>query len=294
MYKFMPAKYKRGMSELLKFAGSKKKPKGFFNSVLILSIIIGAVLSLVIQNAFVGIGVGVGVFVLFHGFVILAVDRRAHFVESILPDALQLMAANARAGYIPSRALILSARPEFGPLSEAIKKAGKDMLTGDSVEEALRKIPRYIKSKVLEKTISLIIEGSRSGGRFATLLEENAEDIRRVQILQKEVRANVIMYVIFLGFAGAVAAPVRYALSGFLIPTRSTIGASSVPEEAFSGVVFLNFSGVNVSADFLFGSISTGSEKAGFKYVPIFMIVAFTIYFVTIGFIGSLFGTLLS
>jgi len=311
MYKLMPQRYKKGMKELLQLSGSRRTPKSFFNLTLILSLIVGAGAGFLVQEymLLVGVGLFAGIFALLHGLVVLAVDRRASFVENVLPDALQLMAANSRAGYIPSRSLMMSARKEFGPLSDAIKRAGKDMLTGDSVEDALKGIPKHIKSKLLEKTVNLIVEGSRSGGQFATLLDENAEDIRRVQVLDKEVKANVMMYTIFIGFAGAIAAPLLYSLSSFLINTLGGIsGGVEIPEETFSTIPFVQFGSVAIDPGFLFmfsiaailittffggillGSISSGSEKAGIKYVPLFMIVAFTIFFIANIFISSLFG----
>lgn len=314
LYQLTPDRYKRKIRSLLLYAGSKRKPKNFFNTAFIFSLIIGLAAGALVSPYFVFMfpGLFIGVFVLAHGVLILAVDKRARFVENILPDALQLMAANSRAGYIPNRALILSARKEFGPLCDEIKRAGKEMMTGKSLEEAISLIPRYIKSDILEKTVKLIIEGGRSGGNLANLLEENAEDIRRTQVLQKEVRANVFMYIIFIGFAGAVAAPVLYSLSGFLINTISNIGSSVViPETVFTKIPFLKFGGLDLDPGFLFffsiaaifittffggiliGSIASGSEKAGVKYVPIFMIIAFAIYFASNSFIQGLFGVLI-
>ncbi|MBI4181567.1 MAG: type II secretion system F family protein [Candidatus Aenigmarchaeota archaeon] len=312
LFHAMPFSYQHKLKELLRLAGSKRSPEGFLRGALVWSLLLGGVAGFLSGTPLVFPLAAAVVFVLAHGMLVLAVDRRTKFVENILPDALQLMAANARAGYIPSRALMLSARKEFGPLAEAIKYAGKEMLTGQSVEEALRLIPRLFRSDILEKTINLIIEGSRSGGHFATLLEENAEQIRRSQVVQKEVKANVMMYIIFIGFAGVVAAPVLYALSGFLITTIGTVGsAAAVPEQAFAKIPFVQFGGLEISPAFIYwfsvgaiaittffggiliGAISAGSERAGIKYVPIFMTVAFVIFFVANSFIGNLFGGLI-
>lgn len=314
LYKLTPLRYKLKMKHLLDLSGSKRKPKNFFNISFGFSLVISLAMGIVLREylVFVVPLLFLALFAFFHGMVILAVDRRARFVESILPDALQLVSANSRAGYIPSRALILSARKEFGPLSDAIKQAGKDMMTGTPLEDALRRIPRKIKSKTLEKTIELIIDGGKSGGHFATLLEENAEDIRRTQVLEKEIRANVVMYIIFIGFAGAIAAPVLYSLSGFLIATITQIGGSAaLPDQVFSNMQLLQFGGLEIGSDFLYwfsiiaifittffggiilGAISSGNERAGIKFVPIFMIVAFAVYFITNIFIGGLFGAFL-
>jgi len=313
IYRLMPGRYKKGIKRMLQNSGSKRTPAGFTNSSFFLSLVAGLALGY-FSGAFAMVfaAVFVGMFVLFHGFLVLAIEKRAKFVETVLPDALQLMAANTRAGHIPSRALMLSARKEFGPLSQAIKKAGKEMLTGKSMEESFMVIPKYIKSEILEKSIKLIIRGAKSGGEFAELLEQDAENIRRNQAITKEVRANVTMYIIFIGFAGCVGAPILYALSSFLTTTITKLGAAAtLPETVSSQVSFLQFSGVEISQEFLFifsivaifvttffsgliiGSISSGSEKAGIKFVPFLMVAAFGIFFLTRIFIETSFGAMI-
>lgn len=311
IYRIMPRRYRESVGEWIKFSGSKMTPKKFFNFVFLLSIVLSFVIALLVPAYFffIWIGVFIAFFAIFHGFLALAVDRRAKFVETILPDALQLMAANSRAGYIPSRALLLSARKEFGPLSDAIKAVSKEILTGESLEESLKDIPKYIKSEILERTVKLIIEGTRAGGQFASLLEENANDIRNVQVIRKEINANIMMYSIFIGFAGIIGAPVLYALSTFLIDTISSLGSlTEVPETVTSQISFMSFGGLNVSPEFLFGFsllailitsifgaiiiglIGSGKEKTGIKYIPIFSIAALIIFFVARFVVSNMLG----
>jgi hypothetical protein len=311
----MPLGYQKWVEELLVMSGSRKSPKGFFNYILSFSFALGFLAAVFVKSYFlvVWFGIFIGLFLLFHGFLVLAVERRTSFVENILPDALQLMAANSRAGYIPSRAFLLSARKEFGPLSDAIRRVAKETMTGMPLETALRDMNRYIKSETLRRTVDLIIEGIRSGGRFASLLEETANDIRRVQVIKKEMGANVMMYIIFIFFAGCIGAPVLYSLSSFLIATITKLGSVSGFAEAGLSAMkmpFVNFGSVDLSPEFLFqfsiiamlittgfggliiGLISTGREKAGIKYIPVLVVLALVIYFATGFLIGELFGTL--
>jgi pilus assembly protein TadC len=310
----MPMGYRRKIESLLKFSGSKKTPQGFVNSTFILSIAIGFIAALFVREYFIMIWIAVflAFFVLLHGFLILAVDRRTRFIETILPDALQLMAANIKSGFIPSRAMLLSARKEFGPLSEAIKKSGKEMMTGKPLQESLEEIPGNIKSEVLETTIRLITRGIRSGGQLVSLFEETANDIRRKESIKKEVKANILMYGIFIGFAGAVGAPVLYALSAFLVSTISGMGANmQIPQDVATKLPIINFGSVGVSPDFLFmfsiaailittvfgglimGLIDSGKERSGVKYIPFLVGISLTIYFVARVAISGIFGTLI-
>ena len=313
MYKLMPRVYREKVKEMLVFSGSKKTPEGFINYSFALSLTIGFVVSLFVINYFIYIWavVFIGVFSLFHGFLILAVDKRTKFVESILPDALQLMSANMKAGYIPSRAILLSARKEFGPLSDAIRNAGKEMMTGKSLQDGLMYIPKTIKSEILETTLKLIIRGTRAGGQLVALFEETAADIRRLESIKKDIKANIVMYGIFIGFASCLGAPVLYSLSMFLVNTISGLGAGvSIPQEFSSRMKMMSF-GASISSEFLFmfslmaliitsvfaglimGLIGTGKEKEGIKYIPVLLVVSLTVFFSAGFMINIMFGTLI-
>lgn len=310
LYRLFPPSYRNWVRKMIEYSGMKTTPERYINRALIMSLIIAGAIAFFahIYMLYVFIGVFCGVFFLLNGWLIMAVDRRKNFVENVLPDALELTAANIRAGFIPSKALLLSARSEFGPLAEAIKRSGKEIITGKSLAEGLNQIPKYIKSEVLERAVKLIGEGARSGGQLVALLEENAIDIRRKQAIKKEVKANIIMYGIFIVFAGILGAPVLYALSIYLITTLSTFSsAGALPESFSSNVPYFRF-GVTVSPDFLLmfsvvsiiittffsgviiGIIETGKEKGGIKYIPIFMIIALLVFFGARMLISNMFG----
>ncbi len=311
IYRFFPKSYREHIRKRLNLAGMSKTNESFINYSFLISFIIAAVITVAarVYAPFVFIGVFAGVFMLFNAYLTLAIDKRRNFVESVLPDALELMAANIRAGFIPSKALLLSARSEFGPLAEAIKKSGKEILTGKSLNDGLNEIPKYIKSEILERAINLISEGSTSGGQLVSLLEENATDIRRKQAIKKEIKANIIMYGIFIVFAGVLAAPVLYALSLYLIRTLTSLGATSIAtSEVMSRISFFR-GGVEISPDFIFGFsivsiivttffsgviiglIDTGKEKGGVKYIPVFMIIALLVFLLANYSISSMFST---
>ena len=310
LYRLFPPRYRRWVREMIKFSGMKTAPERYITKSVVMSIGVAALVSIFVgaYMIYVFLGVFCSVFFLFNGWLILAVDKRRDFVEKVLPDALELTAANIRAGFIPSKALLLSARSEFGPLAEAIRMSGKEIMTGKSLAEGLNSISKYIRSEVLERAIRLIAEGARSGGQLVALLEENAEDIRRKQGIKKEVKANIIMYGIFIVFAGVFGAPVLYALSLYLITTLTTFSSKgTLPESLSANIPFLKF-GVTVSPEFLLlfsivsiivttffsgiiiGLIDTGKEKGGIKYIPIFMIIALLVFFGARMMISSMFS----
>lgn len=304
----------RHIEQLLTYSGSRKGPASFVNRTFIVSLVAALGAGFVFFDSFLLAFpmAFVTVFSLLHGLLILAVDKRSRFVEQILPDALQLMAANIKSGFIPSRAMLLSARKEFGPLSDAIRRAGKEAMTGKSLQESLGEIPKTIKSDVLDTTMNLVMKGIKAGGQLVALFEETALDIRRRDSIKKEVKANILMYGIFIGFAGCAGAPVLYALSSYLVSTIGQLGAvAQIPEDFQSRLPMMKFGEVQVDDGFLFlfsiaaivittvfggliiGIIDSGRERGGIKYIPLMLAAALGVFFAARVIISMMFGTLI-
>jgi len=232
-------------------------------------------------------------------WIMLSIDSKARFVENVLPDALQLMSSNIRAGLTTDRALLLAARPEFGPLSLEIKRVGRETMTGKSLDESLKKMKESIKSETLEKTIELITVSIKSGGKLADLLDQIANDLREQQIIQKEISASVLMYVLFIFIAIGFGAPLLFSMSSFLVKMlvkNMTLISSELPELQQIEDIPISMGSINISSEFIrnfaiislastsiFGSliiglIWKGDEKSGIKFLPILLLLSIGLF----------------
>ncbi|MDI6806444.1 MAG: type II secretion system F family protein [Candidatus Aenigmarchaeota archaeon] len=247
----------------------------------------------------------IGTFLLIHlaldGTVIFIANKRAGFAEEVFPDMLSLIAANLRTGLTSEKALMLSARPEFGLLEKEIRIVAKKVAAGSPIEESMGEIGKRIKSQLLSKTFKLITEGIRKGGELAGLLEQTAEDIRHAKTLRKEISAQVTMYVIFIFLAAGIIAPLLFAISIHLVKTMIEISATMGIEKIVTvhgrTIGFMTFGMVGISpeflevyalsallitsffASFLLGLLKEGKEIAGLKFLPILFTLNFIIYF---------------
>jgi len=250
------------------------------------------------------------IFLLPHLFILMIGDKNAEFVESALPDALQLMAANIRSGLTADKALLFSARPEFGILEKEIRLAASKAIAGESLEDALLSIGERIKSRLVSRTFKLIVDGMRKGGELADLLEQTSEDMREIKLLKKEISAQVGMYAIFIFIATGLAAPLLFSLSSYLIQTMYSLGKTINIKgaESYSSIGFLKLSIGNVSPSFIqtytllmmisssiFGSLiigilQSGKEKAGLKYISVLILLNILIFFLTQLFLEQVIG----
>ncbi|MFH0868855.1 MAG: type II secretion system F family protein [archaeon] len=247
------------------------------------------------------------------GRLMLSADGKRKFVESVLPEALQMMATNIKSGLTTDRALLMSARPEFGVLAKEIRAVGKEVVMGKALEEALIDMTKKIRSDIFDRTISLIVEGMKSGGKLAELLEQTAKDLQDQQILQKEIAANVGTYALFIFIAAAVGAPLLFGMSSFIVqvltnqmsmatPTSgvpvfgSTAMASSGPKLDYMFVVYFSVTLITIIGAFagmMMGIIKEGKEKAGLKYAPIILSIALSLFYAVRVVMTSSFGQLL-
>ena len=240
--------------------------------------------------------------IIMHVVLLLIADSRANFVETILPDALQIISSNLRSGLTPDKAILTSARPEFGPLENELRKVSKETLSGKPFDESLRGITKKIKSRVLEKTVDLLVEGLAKGGSLTTLLDSIAEDVRQVKLLRGEIKSFVTMYGIFIFFAAAIGAPILYSVSTYMVQTLTTLGGQIGTEDVLSSVstslpLVFKFKNSAITPDFLlqystialtvtsiFGSlliglVQDGTEKSGIKFIPVLLGMSLGIFF---------------
>ncbi len=232
-------------------------------------------------------------------FMNVAESRRKR-MELVLPDILLLIASNMKSGLTIDKAILFASRPEFGELSREFKNVAFEIYGGEEISVAFTKLTKRIKSVILERTVKLLLEGLRAGGAVASLLEETANDIRNTEVLQREIRSSVMMYVMFIFIAGVVAAPFLFAVSNVLVESTANMwGGFQMGEEATQflsgGIIALKPAQVNASifnyfsviclfitlffASILISIIQTGGARDAMKYLPVFLILAYGVYF---------------
>lgn len=232
-------------------------------------------------------------------------------IESAFPDFIELMASNLRAGMTIDKALLLSSRKEFSPLDSEILILGKDILTGKEITRALSDMSSRIGSEKIEKTLSVIITGIRSGGNLAVLLEETALNMRERSFIEKRAASNVLMYLIFIFFAVAIGSPALFSLSSMLVEIFTAI-LGNLPQIETSVTLPVLLTSINLPLSFikffsitfliaidilaamLLGLVNKGEEKEGVKYVIPLIIVSIGVYFAVRLLLANYFKDLIS
>jgi len=311
------------ISEELDLAGVKTTVDSFVRVA-----VLGGVALFIFMASFLSVGLGynVGIGGLIGGVIAILyeigiylylefkIEQRKNFTESILPDYLQITAANVRSGISLDKAMIFAARPEFKFFSDDIKLITKNLYAGETLQNSLLLLAKRYRSLELKHTIRMIIEALQYGGGMTDLLNQVAKDLRNQQIVQKEISGQLFMYTIFIAFAALVGAPVLYALTTQMITVTNQVWTGILAQNPgglpTAGISFLRPSKPQITVDayhnfaliaiimisgfgaFIVSAIANGTIIRGIRYLPIFLIIALGIYFVVGAAIGGIFSSI--
>ncbi|MEM2131040.1 MAG: type II secretion system F family protein [Candidatus Woesearchaeota archaeon] len=246
-------------------------------------------------------------FFLYYEFVIF---NRTREIENVLPDFLDDVSVNLRAGMSFDKALWNSIAPEYGVLEKEIEIVAKKVMAGYDTEEALKEFAEKYNSTLLQESIDMILVGLKSGTNISELIEKISENVKDAYYLKKELIASVTSFVIFIAFTAVIISPILFALSFNLMSIIQNLGEKLSTTSSYNILPFnFGYKTINQKDFILFSKISIiiiatisgmiiadlreGSIKAGLKYVFLFGPVAYLIYIITLSLFSSIFGVLI-
>ena len=284
-----PDKYLVRMQEILIRSGTYVKASDLltliFGAGIFLGIIALVAFTVLGSNPVIGfilglIAPGAIIFI----WIFFMMERRVDSIEQGTPDFLRQIASLLRSGVGVETAMEDISKHGEGPLTDELKRAVIEIKIGSTFEDALLGMGERLKSKTLDRTFRMIIEGRRVGGSLADVIETVAEDLRAILALQRERRANVMMSVMFLLIAAVIAAPFALGMamsySAFiesLGKPNPLLGAASI---GAAGYIIIH----SVIAGILMGIVLYGSAKKGVKFALVLVPVSYGLFYVVITF----------
>jgi len=291
----LPERYTVLIQENLIRSGMYVKASDLITLMLIAGIIFGLVglLSFILIGITPIVGFLVGFLTpsfIVLGWLFFSMERRVDAIEQTTPDFLRQISSLLRAGVGIESALEDISKQGGGPLNAELKRAVIEIKIGSSFDEALLSMGERLKSKTLDRTFRMILEGKRVGGSLSDVIETVAEDLRAVLALKRERKANVMMSVMFLIIAAIIAAP--FALGMIMIYSHFIQSLGKV--NPLADVAYVSASGYiiihSIIAGLLIGIVLYGSAKKGVKYSLALVPAAYGIFYVIATFGGILIG----
>lgn len=236
------------------------------------------------------------------GWPYIKAAARINAIEETLPDALKQMADTLKAGGTYEYALREIATSQYGPLTQEIESVLRRLEEGENLENSLRSFSENIDSRLVKRSMAVIIDSLKAGAGLADVLDEIAEDVRAMHRLGRQRKTDTFLQVLFMVAAGAVVAPIIFGLVSSIIQLfiQATSGMGATIEEKAQAFAIRDllvllmqiYILIEVTASGIMISLMRdGRASKSIIYIPILLLVAYLAYyasaFVASGIIGG-------
>lgn len=152
-------------------------------------------------------------------------------VEEYLPNFLRDIAEMSRAGLTLPAAVETVAKGEYGEMTAEIRKMDASLSWGISFEDTLDNFGKRMNTSLITRSVALITQANRAGGRVSFVLEAAARDASEIKTLERERRGNMAVYVVISYMSFFVFIFVILMLATKFVPTMhmASVASTSAP-----------------------------------------------------------------
>src|SRR4030042_1355823 len=111
-------------------------------------------------------------------------------IDEHLPDLFRSIVQAQETGMTLPQALEEAAKRDYGPLTAELKKMNTQISWGMPFEQALLNLGKRATTVLVQRTVPMIIEASRSGGRVEKVFDPMGKFIQTTLLLDKERRTQ--------------------------------------------------------------------------------------------------------
>ena len=220
-------------------------------------------------------------------------QKRVRKAEDAFPDLLRDLAQAKRAGLSLIDAVTLTAEGEYGMLTDGIRAIATQLTWGVPFEDALRIFAKRYPTRIIKRSIEMIIEGYKTGGEVGEVLKIAADDVMELKSLEKRRIADMTPYVMICYATFFVFLGVLLVLYHTFIPTMVE-ATEAVAEAGAGGRGGVMIKAVNVEmlkmlffhcaviqgicSGLVAGKLGEGKVIAGLKHAVVMALAAFGLF----------------
>jgi len=280
---------------LIAFAAGAGAALFSYSTIALMAMEISPLLSLVI---------GFVVFDVIISYPYLLAMKRIAVIEENLPDAFKQIGDTLKAGGTFEYALRGVSTAEYGALSEEIDDMLRRLQEGENLENSLKGFAQDVDSKLVKRSVNIIIDSVKSGAGLADVLDKIADDIRALYRIDQERKSGTIMQVLFLVTASALVAPLILgmvsAILSFLIQAVATgadiskkllleaIATKNLIVTLMQAYVFIEV----VATSAMIAIMREGKVTKALIFMPILLLIAYIVYYLAVYAVTAMLGEL--
>ena len=202
-------------NDWLRFSKMKFNAATWIPISIVLGVSTGAILFFVLNFllqivTIIPLAFGAAVGIILLGFPYMQKEKIVDSIERDFSDALKQMADTLKAGDTYASALREIVNSDYGRLSEEMKIALRRLEEGENVETALRGFAERVDSRLIKRTIVIILDSIKTGSSLSDLLEDISDDVRELYRIKEQRKANTTMQFMFMIAAGGFIAPMIF------------------------------------------------------------------------------------
>ena len=277
----------------LRFSKMKFNAATWIPISIVLGISTGAILFFVLNFllqivTIIPLAFGAAVGIILLGFPYMQKEKIVDSIERDFSDALKQMADTLKAGDTYASALREIVNSDYGRLSEEMKIALRRLEEGENVETALRGFAERVDSKLIKRTIVIILDSIKTGSSLSDLLEDISDDVRELYRIKEQRKANTTMQFLFMIAAGGFIAPMIFgevtAVMGmFSSLTFDAITASNQATQQMGVFIELLIQAyvfvAIVGTGLMMSLIREGKLNKSIIYIPLLLLAGYLMYY---------------
>jgi flagellar protein FlaJ len=209
--------------------------------------------------------------------------RKIYKIDSIFPDFVRDLAESRRAGMTFTKAVLFASKGNYGILTPEIQKISQQVSWGSSVTDALFSFAERVNTKSIKRTVSLIIEASKSGGNVADVIDVAAKDAREIKMLEAERKSNMASYIVVIYVGAFVFLAIIAILVVSFLPSmtgsstgglQGAMGGGSVRMEDIQPIFYYATIVQGIGSGLVAGVFEDGNFSSSVKHVFILVLVS--------------------
>jgi flagellar protein FlaJ len=216
-------------------------------------------------------------------------------IDKNIPRLLREIAESGRTGLTLTRAIEVSAERDYGPLTAELKRVLAQISWGSSLEDAMRAFAASARTKLAQRTATLITEVARSGGDTQEIMEQVNRHIGELQSINRERLAQMRPYatVVYVAFGVFLFTDIMLIQTFFsqivqlqqqVLQTSGGGGsvfgaAANVDVNQLKSVLFHATIIQGIFGGLIAGKMSEGKMGAGLKHTLLLLLITFLAFF---------------
>lgn len=199
-------------------------------------------------------------------------------VNEHLPDLFRSIVQAQETGMTLPQALEEASRRDYGPLTAELKKMTAQISWGLPFEEALLSLEKRVNTVLIQRTVPMVIEASRSGGHVERVFDPMGKFIQTTLLLDKERRNQTrpyiaIIYVAFFVFLFTIILLFKSFFAG--IENLPILGSAVIAPEEMQRMFFHMTAIQAFFGGLVAGKMGEGTINAGLKHSLILMLCGY-------------------